>query len=50
MAIHLVKCKLNYGEQKMVPCDFNVTHMIAEPEFQVGYLSHTIIILRDTLT
>ncbi|XP_044259709.1 gametocyte-specific factor 1 homolog [Tribolium madens] len=34
MAFHLVKCKKNYGEQKMVPCDFNATHMIPEPELR----------------
>lgn len=37
MAVHLVKCRINFGEQKMVACDFNATHRIPEPEFQVSY-------------
>ena len=34
MSFHLVKCKKNYGEQKMVPCDFNATHVVPEPELR----------------
>ncbi|EEZ98474.1 gametocyte-specific factor 1 homolog [Tribolium castaneum] len=34
MSFHLVKCKKNYGEQKMIPCDFNASHMIPKPELR----------------
>ncbi|XP_056648924.1 gametocyte-specific factor 1 homolog [Diorhabda carinulata] len=34
MNTHLVKCKKNYPEAKLVECDFNVTHKIPEPELQ----------------
>ncbi|RZC32049.1 D7, partial [Asbolus verrucosus] len=39
MSFHLVKCKKNHGEQKMVPCDFDATHMIPEPELQYHHQS-----------
>lgn len=34
MNTHLVKCKKNYPEAKLVECDFNVIHKIPEPELQ----------------
>lgn len=36
MNTHLVKCKKNYPDAKLVECDFNVNHKIPEPELQVG--------------
>ncbi|XP_023012818.1 gametocyte-specific factor 1 homolog [Leptinotarsa decemlineata] len=34
MAFHLVKCKKNYPESRIVNCDFNVTHKVPEVELQ----------------
>jgi hypothetical protein len=31
-SFHLVRCRRSYGPQKMVPCDFNSTHLVPEPE------------------
>lgn len=36
MNTHLVKCKKNYPDAKLVECDFNVNHKIPEPELQVS--------------
>lgn len=32
---HLSKCKKNNPDVKLVSCEFNVNHIIAEPELQV---------------
>ncbi|KAJ8985643.1 hypothetical protein NQ317_015139 [Molorchus minor] len=34
MNTHLVKCKKNYPDAKLIECDFNVDHKIPEPELQ----------------
>jgi hypothetical protein len=35
-SFHLVRCRRSYGPQKMVPCDFNSTHLVPEPEIYVN--------------